>query len=156
MVTKRDDMLRISKLADYAALIMAHLAKDSTKLCSARDLSKSTNLAMPTVSKLLKTLTAAGLLVSVRGVQGGYKLLRDPCDISLAEIIYALDSERGLTECSYDSYDCALKNVCHVKENWRTISRVIDSALSSVSLEDFSNPSMAMTYKFGVSGGRKK
>lgn len=149
-------MLRISKLADYGTIVMVYLAKHTTQLCSARDIAANTHLAMPTVSKLLKRLTAANLLLSVRGVLGGYRLQKEASIISLADIIYALDNIRGLTECSHEKHDCTLQNVCHVQGNWRLISQAIDETLSSVSLEDLTKPSFKINDKFGVSGVKKK
>ncbi|MDP3705096.1 MAG: SUF system Fe-S cluster assembly regulator [Legionellaceae bacterium] len=146
-------MLRISKLADYGTVVMVYLAKHTTQLCNARDIASHTHLAMPTVSKLLKRLTAAGLLLSERGVHGGYRLQREARDITVADIIYALDDARGLTECSHQPNECSLQNVCHVQDNWRLISQAIDSALNSVSLDALAKPSLTMTYQFGVSGG---
>ena len=66
-------MLRISKLADYGTVIMVYLAKHPQQLCNARDIALHTHLTVPTVSKLLKRLTAAGLVRSVGGVAGGYR-----------------------------------------------------------------------------------
>jgi len=146
-------MLRISKLADYGTVVMVYLAKHTAQLCNARDIALHTHLAIPTVSKLLKRLTAAGLLTSVRGVHGGYRLHREASNISVAEIIYALDDTRGLTECSHQPNECSLQRVCHVQGNWRLISQAIDSALCSVSLDALAKPFLTMTYNFGVSGG---
>jgi FeS assembly SUF system regulator len=141
-------MLRISKLADYGTIVMVYLAKNTSKFCNARDISFNTHLTVPTVSKLLKKLNAKGLLVSVRGVNGGYQLQRNPLNISLADIIYALDDTRGLTECSHTPNECMLQSFCNVKSNWRLISQAIDSALTSVSLEELTSP--ALKIKFGV------
>jgi FeS assembly SUF system regulator len=135
-------MLRISKLADYGTVVMVYLAKHSNELCNARDIAQHTHLAVPTVSKLLKRLTVAGLLLSVRGVAGGYRLQRPSKDISVSEIIFALDEQRGLTECSVHANDCSLQNVCHVKGNWRLISAAIQTALDSVSLEALARPNL--------------
>lgn len=134
-------MLRISKLADYGTVIMVYLAKRSQLLCNARDIALHTHLTVPTVSKLLKRLTIAGLLLSVRGVNGGYRLQRAACDISVADIIYAMDESRGLTECSAHHHnECALQGVCHIQSNWRLISQSIESALESVSLDALAKP----------------
>ncbi len=133
-------MLRISKLADYGTVVMVYLAKCATQLCNARDIALHTHLAVPTVSKLLKKLTAAGLLTSVRGVNGGYRLQRCASEISVAQIIYAMDESRGLTECSAQPNECALQGVCQILGNWRLISRAIESALDSVSLEALGRP----------------
>lgn len=135
-------MLRISKLADYGTVLMVYLAKRSQQLCSARDIALHTHLAVPTVSKILKRLTVAGLLSSVRGVSGGYRLKKPASEISIADIIYALEASRGLTECSLEPNDCSLQSVCHVQTNWRLISQAIESALDSVSLETLAKPKL--------------
>lgn len=133
-------MLRISKLTDYGTVVMVSLAKRMPELSSARDIARLTHLTLPTVSKLLKRLAAAGLLCSVRGVSGGYRLQRPAKDISVAEIIYALEEQHGLTECSLRPEACSLHHVCHIQDNWRSISAAIVSALDSVSLEALAKP----------------
>ncbi len=148
-------MLRISKLADYGTVIMAYLAKNSDKLASARDIAENTRLAIPTVSKLLKKLSQANLLVSVRGANGGYKLCKEASDISLADVIYALEDTRGLTECSDVSSGCVLQSMCLMQNNWKLVSQAIYAALSSVSLADLQSNCLQIDYKFGVSCGKK-
>ncbi|ASQ46671.1 SUF system Fe-S cluster assembly regulator [Legionella clemsonensis] len=135
-------MLRISKLADYGTVVMVYLAKHSQTLCNARDIALHTHLTVPTVSKILKRLTAAKLLSSVRGVTGGYRLQRSASEISVAQIIYALDEQRGLTECSLQPNECSLQGVCHIQGNWRLISQAIETALDSVSLEMLAKPTL--------------
>lgn len=135
-------MLRISKLADYGTIVMVYLAKNVDELCNARDIAQHTHLAVPTVSKILKRLTIAGLLNSMRGVAGGYRLQRAANAISVADIIFALEDHQGLTECSVHDNECSLHNVCHVKGNWRLISTAIKTALDSVSLEALARPSL--------------
>lgn len=141
-------MLRISKLADYGTVVMVYLFRQSPQLCNARDIALHTHLTVATVSKLLKKLATAGLLSSVRGVNGGYRLQRAASDISVAEIIYALDESRGLTECSAHSNECSLQSVCHVQGNWRLISQFIESALESVSLDALAKPTTISAVNF--------
>lgn len=135
-------MLRISKLADYGTVVMVYLAKHAEELCNARDIALHTHLAVPTVSKILKRLTGAGLLSSVRGVTGGYRLQRQASDISVSQIIYALEDQRGFTECSLQPNDCSLQDVCSIQGNWRLISNAIETALNSVSLDALAKPSL--------------
>jgi FeS assembly SUF system regulator len=135
-------MLRISKLADYGTIVMVYLARHPNRLCNARDIALHTHLSLPTVSKLLKRLTALKLLTSVRGVAGGYRLQRAAAEISVAGIISALEEEMGLTECSVYPNECSLKSVCHIQGNWQLISRAIKTALESVSLEMLAKPSL--------------
>lgn len=135
-------MLRLSKLADYATVVMVYLARHSETLCNARDIALHTHLTVPTVSKLLKRLTAAGLLISVRGVSGGYRLQRSSAEISVAQIIYALEERLGLTECSLQPNECVLQGVCTIQGNWRLISQAIETALDRVNLEVLAKPSL--------------
>ncbi len=136
-------MLRISKLADYGTVIMVYLARRGEGLLNARDIASHTRLSVPTVSKLLKRLTAAGLLSSVRGANGGYRLQRLATEISVTQILYALEESRGLTECSSHENECALQHVCHVQGNWRLISQAVDAALGSVTLDMLAKPVLA-------------
>ncbi len=135
-------MLRISKLADYGTIVMVYLAKRGETLCNARDIALHTHLSIPTVSKLLKRLTAAGLLTSVRGVSGGYRLQRSANEISLGQIIFALEEQLGLTECSLHPNECSLQGVCRIQGNWRLISQAIETALDSVSLAVLAKPAL--------------
>ncbi len=135
-------MLRISKLADYGTVVMVYLAKQAKGLCNARDIALHTHISVPMVSKLLKRLTGAGLLSSVRGVSGGYRLQRPAGDISIAQIIYALEEQRGLTECSLQLNECSLQGVCDIQGNWRLISQALEQALESVSLATLAQPSL--------------
>ncbi|MCX7117075.1 MAG: SUF system Fe-S cluster assembly regulator [Legionellales bacterium] len=137
-------MLRISKLADYGTVVMVYLVKRAPALCNAREIALHTHLTVPTVSKLLKRLTLAGLLSSMRGAAGGYRLQRKACDISVGEVIYALDDHRGLTECSAHPNVCSLQGVCHIQGNWRLISQAIATALDGVSLEALAKPALSV------------
>ena len=133
-------MLRISKLADYGTVVMVYLAQNADKLCNARDIAMHTHLSIPTVSKILKQLTTAKLLVSVRGVAGGYQLQKNAKDISVADILFALDEQRGIIECHNKPHDCSLSKVCSIQTNWRIISQAIEAALTSVTLESLAQP----------------
>ncbi len=127
-------MLRISKLADYATVIMVTLAGQPKSFHNAKALSALCQIAAPTVSKCLKQLAAAGLLQSQRGVNGGYGLARPASRISVADMLAAMEGRQGLTECSDVKGDCQRTADCIMQHNWQTINRAVHSALASVSL----------------------
>jgi FeS assembly SUF system regulator len=127
-------MLRMSKLTDYATVILAHLARAGGELNTAADVAARTGLAVPTVSKLLKVLTRAGLVTSVRGAQGGYHLARPPKEISAADVIDALEGPVAITACSSSDVQCGLESVCQVGSAWQRINTAIRLALRDVSL----------------------
>jgi FeS assembly SUF system regulator len=133
-------MLKLGKLADYGTMIVTVLAADPARLYSAHDLAARTHVAAPTVSKLLKQLTRGGLVESLRGAHGGYKLARPAAAITVADVIAVIDGPIGLTECSVHKGDCAVESTCGVRGNWRLINTAIHQALKSVSLADMATP----------------
>ena len=127
-------MLRISRLTDYATVILASLAGGN--LASAADVAERTRIGLPTVSKLLKELQHAGLGTSVRGAHGGYQLARPAAAINAAEIIDAVEGPLALTECAGGAGNCGIETTCLVGQGWQRISRAIRRALVDVSLEE--------------------
>ena len=129
-------MLRMSKLTDYGTMVLAQLAAKDGGLSTAGQVADATHLARPTVSKLLKSLVHAGLVVSTRGVQGGYALARPAAAISAAEIIDALEGPVAITECSSTAGGCDLESYCRVGMAWQRINLSIRRALEGVTLAD--------------------
>ncbi len=135
-------MIRLAKLTDYGLVLMTTMArKGNASVHTARDLALVTRLPLPTVSKVLKQLLQSGLLVSHRGINGGYSLAKEPAEISLAEIIAAIEGPIALTECSTDVTGlCDLERSCPIKTNQRVISEVVRGALQKVMLADLAQP----------------
>lgn len=133
-------MLRISKLADYGSVVMVQLARHPTHLLNAKEIASHCHLSVPTVSKLLKLLANANLVISQRGTKGGYQLARPAQAISVAEIIEAVEGHQGLTECSHHVSDCVIEKVCGIRGNWQIISHIIMNALASVTLAQLAKP----------------
>ena len=133
-------MLRVSKLADYGTVVMASMARDPERVHSAAEVAMRIGLATPTVSKILKTLARSGLVSSSRGAKGGYRLPRAPAEITIAQIIDAMDGPIGMTECSTAHSLCAQEAACSVRANWRTINHLVLETLSRVTLEQMATP----------------
>jgi len=133
-------MLRVSKLTDYATVVMTCLAGAGDSVVSAQVLAERARLEVPTVSKLLKQLAQAGLVASSRGINGGYRLSRAPERISIADIVTAMEGPIGMTECSAQAGLCGHEPHCGVRVNWQRINHAIAGALSSVSLADMLHP----------------
>jgi FeS assembly SUF system regulator len=126
----------MSKLTDYGTMVLAQLAANGHGLSTAGQVADATHLAQPTVSKVLKSLVHAGLVVSTRGVQGGYTLARPASAISAAEILDALEGPVAITECSSSRGGCDLESYCRVGTAWQRINHSIRGALEAVSLAD--------------------
>lgn len=133
-------MLKLTKLTDYATVIMSHMAKDYAQTHATHDISEATGIAQPTVSKILKLLVKAKVVSSVRGAKGGYLLARMPEKITLATVICALEGPIALTECSASHKNCEQAAGCEVKGNWGLINQKIFNALESVTLADMALP----------------
>jgi FeS assembly SUF system regulator len=135
-------MLRLSKLTDYATVILSFMARDGSHVHAAMEIAAATGIALPTVSKILKLLVKAGVLISTRGAKGGYALARVPEKISVAAIIGALEGPIALTECSISHQGCEQATGCDIRGNWGVINRTIHNALESVTLADMIRPAV--------------
>lgn len=127
-------MLRVTRLTDYATVVLTVLAARPETVLSAAELAERAGLEPPTVSKVLRPLAQAGLLETFRGAHGGYRLARPARDISLIEIVEAMEGPLAMTECSLDEYLCGIAHQCSVRTNWRRINDVVAAALRDVSL----------------------
>jgi Rrf2 family protein len=97
-------------------------------------------------------LLQSGLLVSHRGINGGYSLTKEPTDVSLAEVISAIEGPIALTECSTDVIGlCDLEHSCPIKTNQRVISEIVSGALQKVMLSDLAQPAQLTAIR-GVDG----
>ena len=137
-------MLRISKLTDYATVILASLAREEGVRHTTAGIAASSRLPAPTVSKLLKQLHRAGLVESTRGLHGGYRLARPASQISAATILDALEGPLALTECATGHSQCDLQANCSVGGSWQRINHAIRQSLEEISLAELagleSNP----------------
>lgn len=133
-------MLRMSKLTDYGTIVMTYLARESDRLHAASEIAVQIQVAAPTVSKILKMLAREGLVISHRGVKGGYSLARAPSDISMVQIIDALEGPVGLTECGSSPGSCAQEDSCSVRANWQHINDAVRQALAGVTLAQMAQP----------------
>ena len=133
-------MLRVTKLTDYASVVLTVLASDPAAVLSASELAERAGLEAPTVAKVLKPLAQAGLVDGFRGANGGYRLARDAAEISLVEIVEAMEGPLGMTECSVHAGQCGIEDSCGVRANWRRINDVVADALRGVSLAQMLGP----------------
>jgi FeS assembly SUF system regulator len=129
-------MLRLSKLTDYAVVVLVRLA-DSERVQTSPGIAATTGIPEPTVAKVLKTLASSGLVGSQRGARGGYRLLRPLAAIPVADVIEAIDGPIALAACVEGSAtECEAQGLCPVRGRWDPVNDAIHHALSSISLAD--------------------
>jgi FeS assembly SUF system regulator len=138
-------MLRITRLTDYATVILAALAQEPERLQTAPGLAERTRIAAPTVSKLLKQLQRAGLVISARGLHGGYQLARPAGQISAAAILDALEGPMALTDCAAGHGQCDIERHCQVGHTWQRLNVAIRRALAEVSLAQLAGLEQALS-----------
>jgi FeS assembly SUF system regulator len=130
-------VIRITRQTDYAIILLAYLAsRPRERILTAREAAQECRLPVPMVSKILKTLAREGILLSHRGVKGGYSLGRLPERITIGDIIGALEGPIGMTECSSSPGSCEQEPVCPVRINWQRISLAVRGALEEIPLSE--------------------
>jgi len=132
----------LSKLADYGVALTVRLSQAGGQQRSAMQLATETQLPGATVAKVLKSLVRAGIVTSTRGAQGGYRLVRSPACITVADVVQAIDGPLDITSCSSDAdhQECDRAGLCGTQPHWQRINRAVTAALASVSLADMAVP----------------
>jgi FeS assembly SUF system regulator len=129
-------MFKVNKMTDYATVILIEIARTKVVQSSHR-IASHTGIPMPTVSKLMKSLNRAGLVESQRGAAGGYVLGREPAEITVADVIQAVEGPIALTACADTSDEkCGIQTLCPVQGKWNRVNTAVRSALEEVTLAD--------------------
>lgn len=158
-------MVKLGKLTDYGLLLLTCIARSpAASLRTARDLAAETRLPLPTVSRLLQELLKSGLLHSQRGTKGGYTLARKSAEISIVDVVAALEGPIALTECSTEVDGiCDLEPSCPIKSNQRVINQAVRGVLETITIADLVQPMRLTSIKdargnlvpvIGVASGR--
>ena len=129
-------MFKVNKLTDYATVLLIEIAR-SQLVRSSQHISEHTGIPLPTVAKLMKNLNRAGLVTSRRGVGGGYVLGRSSGEITLADVIQAVEGPIALTACADTSDEhCNIEAICPVQGKWNRVNSAVRAALTEVTLAD--------------------
>ena len=145
-------MLRLSKLTDYAVVVLVQLSHQGTVTTSPM-LAQATGVPEPTVAKVLKALAVAGLVTSQRGARGGYRLARPLAMIDMASVIVAIDGPISLTACVDGATGgCEAEGVCRIRGRWDPVNDAIRSALGRITLDqmDVSCCGLSQTIAYGA------
>jgi FeS assembly SUF system regulator len=149
-------MIRLSRLTDYAIVIVAELSSAPGTMLAAATLSAKTGIPEPTVAKVLKILARNNIITSARGVNGGYVIDRPATAVSIAELVEAVNGPINLTACADDAEpDCMVADMCLMRGRWGTVNAAIHAAFSAVMLSDMIAPATqtcaVCTHKVGAS-----
>ncbi len=133
-------MLRLNKLTDYGTVIMTHMARQPERVCSAAELAVASGITLATASKVLKILARQNLVQSQRGASGGYLLARAPTDISMVQIIDAMEGPVSVTECCTAAGLCTQEHACLLRSGWQRANHLVRQVLSDLTLADMAHP----------------
>ena len=134
-------MLRLNRLTDYAIVVLGALAHRQGQTVATVQLAELTGIAQPTVAKVAKTLVSASLVETQRGVHGGYRLARSAADISLVDIVEAMEGPIAVNDCVEGAQDpCAVINCCFMSSSWNRVNHAIRNALDDVTLQELIDP----------------
>jgi len=139
-------MFKLNRMTDYAIVVLGTLAHRQGEILATAQLAELTGLNQPTVAKVAKTLMAADLLETQRGVHGGYRLARPAAATSLVQIVEAMEGPIAVNDCVDGAQaPCAVSNCCLMSRNWNRINLAVRNALSDVSLENLIDPAHLFT-----------
>jgi FeS assembly SUF system regulator len=128
-------MLKLSKLTDYAIILLSVLSKDDTRCFSTPTLSAMTSIPEPTAAKVLKMLASGGVVVSVRGAHGGYRSIGSYEQTPLSQIIDIMEGGIALTDCaSGEDHNCSIKEKCPMDGCWNSVNKALYETLNTIKL----------------------
>lgn len=133
-------MIILSKLADYGVIVASRLAVEPARQMTAAALATEARLPRATVAKVLKALAHAGVVTGARGAAGGYRLARPATEISVAEVVAAIDGAIGLTQCTTHTPSCERSEFCPTRTPWQRINHAVSAALGAVTLAEMVPP----------------
>jgi FeS assembly SUF system regulator len=140
-------MLRLSKLTDYAVVVLVRLSGGAAVQTSP-GISGAIGIPEPTVAKVLKALASAGLVSSQRGAHGGYRLSKPLATIPIAEVIAAIDGPIALTACVDGSLtNCEVLGLCPVRGRWDPVNTAIREALTAITLADMQQAAIPRAFR---------
>ncbi|MES2765776.1 MAG: Rrf2 family transcriptional regulator [Bacteroidota bacterium] len=138
-------MLRLSKKIEYALLAVQYLAQREGSCVSAKEMAEAYNLSFELISKVLQSLIKTGFVVSRQGSQGGYTLAKKAAQISVADVMYAIEGKKNLVECGDGEADCTcyVSEKCTIKDPLQLLQEKIDATLNSMTIAEmvFKSPS---------------
>jgi FeS assembly SUF system regulator len=144
-------MLRLSKLTDYAVVVLVRLSREDGVRTSP-GIAAVTGIPEPTVAKVLKTLASRGLVASQRGAHGGYRLLRPLAAIPISDVIAAIDGPIALTACVEGAVGgCEVESMCPMRGRWDPVNDAIQQALTNITLADMQEASIPRAFRATVS-----
>ena len=141
-------MLKFSRKVDYGLILLSKLRNEPSS-ASAREIAARYRLPLPMVANILKQLTSAGILVSTRGAQGGYELARDPAQISLADVVRALEGPISVVDCTSEHLNCRFSAFCPTHDPIQKVQQKFQEFMAAYKIEEIIGHTQATPFQLG-------
>ena len=129
--------MQITRQADYAVRAVLYLARlDVSERAATNIVAKEQNIPPSFLAKIISQLSIAGLLHTSRGVRGGVTLAREPKDITLLEVVEAIDGPIELNECVGRGKKCSFGNECPLRSVWCDVQDELVKRLRATNFAD--------------------
>lgn len=133
-------MLRLSKKTEYALMAVKYIACNNGKNCiTAKEISNNYSIPYELVSKALQQLARYDVVQSIKGARGGYRLSRIPGDVTLMDIILAVEPEYKITNCmknNSSSDDCEHFDCCMIRDPLIKVQSKIDNIFQNMTINE--------------------
>lgn len=135
-------MLMLSKKVEYGLIAILHMADArSSSLITAKEISDLYNIPAELLGKVLQSLAKSGLVESIQGARGGYKMALPIAQVTLGKVIEALEGPMVLARCQEHPSHCGQFTACNIKEPILQIHDQLQSFINGISLGSFRRPS---------------
>ncbi len=129
--------MKLTKASDYALILLSHLAKQEPGInTSVKRVASACGVPERFLAIIVHRLSTQGLLISVKGMNGGIRLGRNSKEITLRDVIEAMEGPIGFVECQRQIGACSLEDHCRTKPFWDAVHEHILSSMSATTIED--------------------
>lgn len=144
-------MLSMTKRADYALLALSYLAsavaEDPQRLVNTKEIAEQFEIPIELLAKILQILSRNGLVASHPGPTGGYRLLRDPKQVSVAEVLALIDGPLSMLHCSHGNESgCKQYSRCTIRDPLAEIEDRVRALLEDISIAEITLPASAPVF----------
>jgi len=121
----------VTRETDYAVRCVLYLAQGEDVVASVSEIAGRMRIPKSFLAKILQRLMREGIVESIRGVNGGFRLLKDPAHITLLEVLTAIQGVAPVNSCAIDKRRCSMSSHCVVHPVWLDIRREIERRLAT-------------------------
>jgi Rrf2 family nitric oxide-sensitive transcriptional repressor len=119
----------VTRKTDYAVRCVLYLAQDEDQISNVTEVSRNMHIPKTFLAKIFQKLVKAGIVESIRGMNGGFRLAKKPVDISLLDVMTAIQGPVGINVCAVNSKKCSKSSTCSVHPVWVELRKEVNQRL---------------------------